>query len=180
MWILERITTFPSTFVKIVLLWIFFNLVFSSSYVRKSIERHKLGENKKVRTTITKHNSIVYPSSITMVVVGRNNLTISEPTSIEAFWWKRVGRRQLPDWLGSLSAGYRLALVFRHSCEGDKFLMLVVPFCFLNNPFLTWKFDYDWKWLVVQNPVLSLSFSEIISGSSGGCHVCCLCVSLPG
>ena len=31
-----------------------------------------------------------------------------------------------------------------------------------------------------KNPVVSLLFSEIISGSSGGCHVCCLCVSLPG
>ena len=79
--ILERITTFPSTFVKIVFFWIFFNFVFSSSYVRKSIERHKLGENKKVRTTTKKRSSIAYPSSIKMVVVGRHNLTVFEPTS---------------------------------------------------------------------------------------------------
>ena len=61
---------------------------------------------------------------------------------------------------------YQIALSIMMKVKKKK----VVPFCFLNNPFLTWKFNYDWKCLVVQNPVVSLLFSEIISGSSGGCH----------
>ena len=83
-------------------------------------------------TTKKKRNSIVYPSSITMVVVGRNNLTVFEPTSIGSVLVKE-GRSPTTSRLA------RLALVFRHSCddistprlpnstfyfdEGHKFLM---------------------------------------------------------
>ena len=121
-----------------------------------------------------------------MVVVGRNNLTVFEPTSIGSVLVKEGGSPTTSRLARLALAGSddistpRLPNSTFYFDEGDKFLMLVVPFCFLNNPFLTGKFDYDWKCLVVQNPVVSLLVSEIISGSSGGCHVCCLCVSLPG
>ena len=62
-----------------------------------------------MRTT-KKRNSIVYPSLITMVVVGRNNLTVFKPTSIGSVLVKE-GRSP------ATSRMARLALVFRHSCD---------------------------------------------------------------
>ena len=137
--------------------------------------------------TKTRH-TVCRLNQITILVAGRNNLTVFKTTSIGSVL---VKESRPPT---SFRPG-RLAFVFCHSCDDigtprlqnstfyyneDELKKISCSLFFSVQHILDFENLITTEMATLQNPFVSLLFSEIISGSSGGRHVCCLCVSLPG